>query len=277
MKINNLIKELTDIGLTEYEAKVYVNLLKRDSFTATEIASASGVPRSKVYEILKQLCEKSFVTEILGRVKKYTAVCPEEGFAILKKQQEEAFHKKNKQMTKLSKQLLEFYGNREDSNGPLDYIQVYRDKRAINSKILSMMEAAKEEVLFFNKSPYISRIEDNKSGLELMERGIDVRSIYEMSDSSNPSFNEAMLAFHQAGEKIMIVPTLPLKMAVFDRSSVLLMLLDKLPESSAFTTMIIEHKDLANMFISIFDFFWEQGVSPDFLKEKEKEKDKNKE
>ncbi len=98
-----------------------------------------------------------------------------------------------------------------------------------------------------------------------------------MSDSSNPSFNEAMLAFHQAGEKIMIVPTLPLKMAVFDRSSVLLMLLDKLPESSAFTTMIIEHKDLANMFISIFDFFWEQGVSPDFLKEKEKEKDKNKE
>lgn len=265
MKILELIKDMTDIGLTEYEAKVYVNLLKRDSFTAAEIANASGVPRSKVYEILKHLCEKSFVTEILGRVKKYTAVSPEQGFAILKKQQEEEFLMKNKQMTKLSKQLLEFYGKRENSNGPLDYIQVLRDKRAINSKIISLMENAKEEVLFFNKSPYISRIEDNKSGLDLMAKGIEVRSIYEMSDSSNPSFNEAMLAFHEAGEKIMIVPTLPLKMAVFDRSVVLLMLLDKLPSNSTFTTMIIEHKDLANMFISIFDFFWEQGLSPEFL------------
>ncbi len=273
MKINQLIKDMTDIGLTEYEAKVYVNLLKRDTFTAAEIANASGVPRSKVYEILKHLCEKSFVTEILGRVKKYTAVSPEQGFAILKKQQEEEFIKKNKQMTKLSQQLHEFYGKRENTNGPLDYIQVLRDKRAINSKIISLMENAKEEVLFFNKSPYISRIEDNKSGLELMAKSIEVRSIYEMSDSADPSFYEAMLAFHRAGEKIMIVPTLPLKMAVFDRSSVLLMLLDKLPSTSTFTTMIIEHKDLANMFISIFDFFWEQGLSPEFLTNKDNKKE----
>jgi HTH-type transcriptional regulator, sugar sensing transcriptional regulator len=53
--MHNLIDQLTDLGMTEYEAKVYLALLSENPATGYQISKTSGVPRSMVYEALGRL------------------------------------------------------------------------------------------------------------------------------------------------------------------------------------------------------------------------------
>ncbi len=51
----DLIAQLAALGFTDYEAKVYIALLRENPATGYQISKASGVPRSMVYEALGRL------------------------------------------------------------------------------------------------------------------------------------------------------------------------------------------------------------------------------
>ena len=59
-----IIDGLTTIGLTKYQAMVYIALVALGEGTAYVIAEKSAVPRAKVYETLDALVEKGFITKI---------------------------------------------------------------------------------------------------------------------------------------------------------------------------------------------------------------------
>ena len=65
------IATLKGIGLTLYEAEAYVTLTSLISSTAGEIAEKSGIPRSKIYDVLKGLSKKSFIEVEDGRPQTY--------------------------------------------------------------------------------------------------------------------------------------------------------------------------------------------------------------
>jgi sugar-specific transcriptional regulator TrmB len=67
------------LGFTEYEAKAYISLIKTHPATAYEIARESGIPSSKIYEIISRLLEKNlFLLVIEQDKKKYVPVPPDE-------------------------------------------------------------------------------------------------------------------------------------------------------------------------------------------------------
>ncbi len=68
------IKKLEDFGLTEYMARVYLALLEFDVATAGQIPSASKVPRTKIYGIMRQLHDKGLVQIVPETPLKYKAV-----------------------------------------------------------------------------------------------------------------------------------------------------------------------------------------------------------
>ncbi|MCK5286682.1 MAG: TrmB family transcriptional regulator [Thermodesulfovibrionia bacterium] len=73
------ISKLTQLGLSEYEAKAYTALLKENPLTAYEIAKISGVPSSKVYEVIKKLETRHMVQSIHGeRSRMYIPISPDE-------------------------------------------------------------------------------------------------------------------------------------------------------------------------------------------------------
>lgn len=73
------LKELTKIGYTEYEAKVYVALLRDYPATGYQISKLSGVPRSMVYETLSRLHRRGVVLETLeGRAALYRPLPPDQ-------------------------------------------------------------------------------------------------------------------------------------------------------------------------------------------------------
>jgi len=73
------IVRLSKLGFSEYEAKAYIALLKEHPLTAYEIAKYSGVPTSKIYEVIRKLENKRAIQSIHGeRSKMYVPLSPEE-------------------------------------------------------------------------------------------------------------------------------------------------------------------------------------------------------
>ena len=72
------IATLKGIGLTKYEAEAYVTLTSLISATAVEVAEKSGIPRSKIYDVLKKLSEKNFLEIEDGRPLTYNIKSPVE-------------------------------------------------------------------------------------------------------------------------------------------------------------------------------------------------------
>lgn len=78
MATETLHEALTEIGFTEYEAKVYLALLEENPSTGYQVSKVSGVPRSMVYEALKRLHGRGAALETIeGRSTLYRPVPPD--------------------------------------------------------------------------------------------------------------------------------------------------------------------------------------------------------
>ncbi len=62
---------LKEMGLTEYETKSYLTLLKLGIATADQISETASIPLPRVYDTLVQLQKKGFVLISKGRPKKF--------------------------------------------------------------------------------------------------------------------------------------------------------------------------------------------------------------
>jgi len=83
MVVNKAMKtaifKLTHLGLSEYEAKAYTALLRENPLTAYEIAKNSGIPSSKIYEVVKRLESRHMVQSIHGeRSRMFIPTSPDE-------------------------------------------------------------------------------------------------------------------------------------------------------------------------------------------------------
>lgn len=70
------IEALESLGLSSYEARVYLALLKLGEATAQEVSSESGIPYSRVHSILNTLASKGLIEVIPLRPRRYRVVNP---------------------------------------------------------------------------------------------------------------------------------------------------------------------------------------------------------
>lgn len=70
------MEEFRKLGLSPYETKIYLALLKHGRMPAREIAEKSAVPPTAVYPNLKKLVQKNLIQEFSGAVALFEAVEP---------------------------------------------------------------------------------------------------------------------------------------------------------------------------------------------------------
>ena len=68
---DDILQLLANLGFTEYEAKTYLALLQQSPLTGYAVARASGVPRSKIYEVLGNLVARGDVLVSYGEPVQY--------------------------------------------------------------------------------------------------------------------------------------------------------------------------------------------------------------
>ena len=135
-------KALDKIGLTSYEIRTFSSLLKAGELTASDLSQKSGVPYSKIYEVLGTLEEKGWVGSDDSRPTKYFAKSPATALDTTKQKLDTDF-KENQNV--VLNELIPLYEKSGTSERP--DIWVLSGAVNIASKILEMVESCKSEVM----------------------------------------------------------------------------------------------------------------------------------
>jgi sugar-specific transcriptional regulator TrmB len=80
--------QLLKLGLSKYESTVYTTLLRFHLNSATMLAEKSGVPRTKIYQVLESLQEKGWIKVYSGAPLLFKASQPEDVIDRIRKEQD---------------------------------------------------------------------------------------------------------------------------------------------------------------------------------------------
>jgi sugar-specific transcriptional regulator TrmB len=131
---------LRSLGITRYEALVYIALLKVPSATASEIHESSGVPRASVYPVLDQLQDKELVTVSFSSPKRFAAIPPDKAIARLMSRIERDAATAEEGLTAIFRQRAEPDGVAGELIWNLYGIT------AIRKKLMELISGAEEEI-----------------------------------------------------------------------------------------------------------------------------------
>ncbi|HEX4898813.1 MAG TPA: helix-turn-helix domain-containing protein, partial [Candidatus Limnocylindrales bacterium] len=239
-----LIDRLVRLGLTTYEAKAYASLVRRDSYTAAQVARQAALPRQRIYDVLASLVEKGLASTRPGGVVKYAAIAPEAAVDRLVDARRREMADLERDAVEVIAGLAPQYEAGQTHSDPLEYIEVLRDRGAINERFAELQAGVKREILVFTKPPYATPPQENVEGIEVT-RTHEARAVYELSILDDPATREGVRRFIDAGEDARFVPEVPLKLVIIDEAIVMFGMQDPVGGQEELTIMVVEHHALA--------------------------------
>jgi sugar-specific transcriptional regulator TrmB len=157
--VARILNHLKGLGLTEYEGKAYLTLLKESPSTAYELGRNSGIPTSKIYHVLEKLSGKGIVSVVDdGKIKRYIPMNPDDLLHNHKTMTERIVHSLGKDLNRIH-QRLEF---------PSMWNITEYDH--LVEKVKDMTKAAKKTMLLSIWNDEFELIEENIRGA--VQRGV---------------------------------------------------------------------------------------------------------
>lgn len=155
----NLLEKLAELGLTEYEAKVYLALLNENPATGYQISKTSGVPRSMVYEALGRLEARG--AALKSEDEKATLYRPVPPGTLLDRYERDA----RERAAMLRTELLPLY-NREDSGR----LWNFSGRREALAYAADMIDGAERELMLVLTDPDVVALRERL--ITAHERGV---------------------------------------------------------------------------------------------------------
>ncbi len=134
--MKKIISLMQNIGFTQYESQVYLALLQQSHISGYELAKISGVPASKIYQILNKLTDKEMILAIDSDPRKYVPLPPRE---ILSRYKNDYLQT----MDSLNEKLSLLYAQDEASES---YIWNLSGRNEIIRKLTEFISEAKEHL-----------------------------------------------------------------------------------------------------------------------------------
>ncbi len=258
-KDSKILEGLRRIGLTDYEARVYVGILHHPGSRIPEISSATGVPQPKVYGTIKRLIERGLCESQLGPVNTYSATPPKSSFVPLLEEMRDA-HEMARDMIK---DLQKDHVSPSDSLAAREgRIKLFQGKQATTRNFRFLLSNAQREVAVLARLPLIVR-DDDDSMSDALRNGAKVRILLELpADFDLPSepVIERQLAMGCESRRIEHVP---MRMAIFDRRFALLPIHDPTEGRDGSMMLEVRNEGLAEGLLEVFEMYWQQARSFD--------------
>jgi len=236
---------LEKLGLTEYEAKTLSTLFALKEAEAPHISRTAQVPKTRVYDVLEKLMQRSLIIEIKGRPKLYRAVEPQKAIDTL-------LLAKKSQLNQLEKEALEVKENLFDSDG----------KEESGEKVMKVKDRQDFEKIL---------------GQELLKAGKTIQGLTEIQDW-HEAIHDALKRAKQNNVSIRLLNSFPSKKLkevadvrhfdhglnafIIDNKKVVLAISDfKKQKSDYHFTILNDHVPMANALIHYFDKHWKDAKS----------------
>lgn len=233
-------KILTDLGLTEIEAKVYLAALELGQDTVLNIAKKADVKRPTCYVTLNNLFEKGLVTKI---EKKTTTFYAAESPKLI-------FNKYKEKLANLA-DLLPFF-EAKFNKGPKPKIRYYEGKEELLNIYLKVIHPSKEMYYFSTDVEKLTKT--FPALLEQYNQSVKSTQIYKEIVSDNP----AGQSYAKKYKKIRALRIMPADLPVFadiaiTENKLFIVSLDNL------FGVLIESEDLAKTFKNFFLLAWQSA------------------
>lgn len=185
-----LSSEMQKLGFTDYEAKIYIKLLRLYPATAYELSKVTGVPRANAYHALDSLLRKEAVQPVSEDPVRYVPVPPQillEGIAGLTRQRCENLIRN-----------LDSLSVAEDTQ----YVWTISGAAEVNERIRHMMLGAKSSV-WIKASAEALRVHEEPLKT-LSERDIDILIILFSDDVEEFQYSDSVRVFlHDGNGKVI--------------------------------------------------------------------------
>lgn len=197
-EIPEKVKEsLRSIGLTDYEIAIYLTLISKGPMDARELSEASGVPYSRIYNILTQLekDKKWIIKEEESRPSRYFAKSPDEALVIAKKQYNDEF---DKHSNTVIHSLTPIY---QSHDTPIKIaLYIHRGRDVCIDRALSLINMAKNSIYLVSHDFLFLDVflEDMKKA---RARGVtDIKLLVEEENLSDEKIEELLEKYHEISE-----------------------------------------------------------------------------
>src|SRR5215468_1358962 len=212
-------RRLQQLGLNAYESRSYLVLLGHPKFKALELAARAHVPRQKIYEVLDSLVEKGFAQVVQEKTKLFSAVEPSLAIPsyLARKRQalEQELMDNGRAGGALIEDLKSLYSEGQGGRGTLDFLRIVTEPAQTAAEYRRMLMEVKHEYLEFSRPPYAVDPLDEKLVKQTGAGGISCRLLLEAS-AVDEEHRVRLGEYTAAGVEVRQVPSLPMKLALFD-------------------------------------------------------------
>lgn len=132
-------KILKEIGLTNAEIKVFIELSKVDSAMASEIAEKVGIYRTNIYDIIESLIKKGLVSHIIKANRKHFMASKPQKLLDYLKEREEKIKEQETQIHELIPLLLKLKQPKQEELKA----EIYRGKEGLKTLLNDMINDSK--------------------------------------------------------------------------------------------------------------------------------------
>lgn len=246
------------LGLLPYEARVLVGLLRLGAATVPELVPICGVPRTSIYVVLDAMAARGLVERVPGEGSARWSTPGRDQVLNMLHAAEADRLRQHQERTEQTRELLA-QTLPEVAKPGMPFVHILHGAPKVQRTYNRILREARHELVMFTRSPYASgRV--NPVVLDTLARGVRARVLYEEPGLDDPSAQEWLSAYHEAGVQARVVPDLPMKLVVVDASVALLAMVD--PGGGDYpTTLHIEHPGFAATQELMFDCLWE-GARP---------------
>lgn len=239
------VHDLTKIGLTNGEARVYLSMIQIGPSKVGKIVETSRVSYSKIYDVLERLILKGLASfYIQNNIKYYQSLDPKGLYEYIIKKENEIKEQKD-QIAKLVVDLSKHANSNKRSTS-----EIFIGERSLRSAYTILLDGCKNgDILRYfypysdahqNASPFYSRFYLFQKSKGLIERGIITQ---EFKNSSH---------FKEIPKDVTLrYVNFPLPGTIDIISNKLLII-----DWKIITGILITSNEIANIFIEYFDNIW---------------------
>jgi len=247
-----MIDRLREAGLSEYEAKAYLVLLKFGAIGGQECAKQSGVPPTRVYDALKSLVVKGLASKVQEKPLLFKAIKPEIGLKHL-------FRNKLQRLLDTENQLVGSLKSikKEQISEPkiIEKVTTVLGYNKLFYHVIELLSQTKKEFQVFSIGedvPYELKLESKRAA----RKGCKLKLIVTKCDSENIHILKER---QKEGYQIKYYPsTGEYTFATFDRKVAMIHVKNPQIKEERVTTFF-EVPGMAKVLAEHFDHIWKKA------------------
>jgi hypothetical protein len=246
---------LAPAGLGRAEARLYAVLLHRPGGTADELAAQLHLPAQQVRAILGELASNGLLSRIASRPERYLPAPPDAAIEPLLTRRQEDLQRARE----LAAELAEYVRRIALPLGGQETIELLAGRDAVAQRVQQLGQAARTEILGFDRPPYYSTDTSNPGEIAGLARGVTYRGVYAHEALDLPGRMDHIRAMMRRGEQARVFSPLPLKLFIFDRHTAFLPVRPLDPELAE-GAMLVRTSALLDALHMFFELVWARAA-----------------